>query len=63
MRIKDLPTVEDRRTATTNARRESRFKFAEERIRRIVAAAPPLTQTQKAKLAAILLDDEAVPAA
>ena len=61
MRIKDLPTVEDRRAATENARREARFRFAQERIQRIVDAAPPLTELQRARLAGILLGARRTP--
>jgi hypothetical protein len=39
---------------TENARREARFRFAEDRVRKIVAGAPALTDQQRAKLAAIL---------
>lgn len=53
-RISDLPSVEDRRAATENARRASRYRFAEERIRRLVEARPPFTEEQRAQLAAIL---------
>lgn len=48
-------SVDERIAATENARRESRYHFAEERIRRIVDAAPPLTELQRARLAALLL--------
>lgn len=62
--IQDLPTAAERRAATENARRESRFRFAEARIRKIVDAAPPLTSEQRAKLAALLLpaDEQATAA-
>lgn len=53
-RIQDLPTVEDRRDATEHARRAARYKFAEARIKKIVDAAPPLTEEQRAHLAALL---------
>ncbi|MCP2327594.1 hypothetical protein HDA40_006101 [Hamadaea flava] len=53
-RIQDLPTVEERRSATEDARRKARFKFAEQRIRKIVDAAPPLTEEQRRQLAALL---------
>jgi hypothetical protein len=39
---------------TEKARREARFRFAEDRVRKIAAGAPPLTDQQRAKLAAIL---------
>jgi hypothetical protein len=46
--------AEEMSVALEDARRESRFKAAEERIRRIVDGSPPLTDAQKAKLAAII---------
>jgi hypothetical protein len=52
-RFKDVPKEEVRRL-TEDARRDSRYKFAEERIRKIVEGAPPLTAEQRAKLAALL---------
>jgi hypothetical protein len=36
------------------ARRASRYKFAEDRIRKIVDGAPPLTQEQRDRLALLL---------
>lgn len=45
----------DRAAATENARRLSRFHYAEKRIRKIAEGAPPLTAEQRAHLAAILL--------
>jgi hypothetical protein len=50
---------EDKRTPPTpqqneNARRAARFTFAKRRINQIVAAAPPLTEAQRAELALIL---------
>lgn len=50
---------EDRRTPPTaqqteNARRAARFTFAKRRIEKIVAAAPSLTEAQRAELALIL---------
>jgi len=53
-KVNDLPTYEERLAATENMRRESRFRFAEKRIRAIVDAAPPLTPEQRDRLAAIL---------
>ncbi len=47
--------VEEMSVALEEARRNSRFKFAEERIRKIVDGAPPLTAEQRDQLAAILL--------
>ncbi len=40
--------------ATEHARRASRFKFAEDRIRKIIDAAPPLTAAQLDQLALLL---------
>jgi hypothetical protein len=48
-------TREQWQQLTENARREARFRFAEDRIRRIVAGAPALTDQQRATLAAILV--------
>ena len=53
-RVADLPTHEQRSEATLPARREARFRYAQERIRKIVEGAPPLTQEQRSKLAALL---------
>ncbi len=53
-RISDLPTREERSDALINARRAARYKFAEDRIRKIVDGAPPLTAEQLDRLAAIL---------
>ncbi len=53
-RINDLPTREQRSDALINARRAARYKFAEDRIRKIVDGAPPLTPEQLTRLAAIL---------
>jgi hypothetical protein len=39
---------------TENARRAARFKFAQDRIRKIVDGMPPLTDEQLAKLAVLL---------
>lgn len=44
-------TPEDR----TKAQRAIRYRFAEERIQKIVDGAPALTQEQRERLAAILL--------
>ena len=54
-RFKPGVSVEEMRAGTEDARRIARFKAAEDRIRRIVDGAPPLTETQKAKLAILLL--------
>jgi hypothetical protein len=47
-------TPEQIAEATEDARRASRFKFAEDRIRKIVDAAPPLTPEQRERLALLL---------
>jgi hypothetical protein len=39
---------------TENARREARYKHAEDRVRKIAAGTPALTDQQRATLAAIL---------
>jgi hypothetical protein len=39
---------------TENARRAARFKFAQDRIKRIVDGMPPLTDEQLSKLAVLL---------
>jgi hypothetical protein len=54
-RVADLPTPEQRRKATEPARLAARFKYAQDRVRRIVATWPPLTPEQKAELAVLLL--------
>jgi hypothetical protein len=41
--------------ATENARREARFRFARERIDKIVSGTPPLTDRQRVELARRLL--------
>ena len=48
-------TREQRRQRTENARREARYKHAEDRVRKIAAGDPALTDRQRAKLAAILV--------
>jgi hypothetical protein len=53
-RIADLPTADERRKATEDARRSARYKFAEDRIRKIVDGAPPLTAEQRDRLASLL---------
>jgi hypothetical protein len=40
---------------TENARREARFRFAQDRVRKIAGGDPALTDEQRAKLAAILV--------
>jgi hypothetical protein len=47
-------TREQWRQRTENARREARFRFARDRIGKIVAADPPLTAEQRAELARLL---------
>jgi hypothetical protein len=42
-----------------NARRAARFRFAQDRIRKIVDGAPPLTDEQLAKLAVLLQPERA----
>jgi hypothetical protein len=49
----DDPTGTD---PTESARRAARFKFAQDRIRKIVDGMPPLTDEQLAKLVALLLE-------
>jgi hypothetical protein len=51
---RDQWTPEDYRAVTEDARRISRFKAAEERIRKIVDAAPPLTPEQRERLSLLL---------
>jgi hypothetical protein len=67
LRIQDLPSAGERRDATENARRESRFRYTKERMRRIADARPRFTTEQAEALAAILLsapssDEGASPA-
>jgi len=47
-------TREQWRERTENARREARYKHAEQRVRKIAGGDPALTAEQRAKLAAIL---------
>lgn len=54
---RDQWTADDRAAATENARRQSRFKHARERVRRISDGAPPLTGEQRGELAGILLPE------
>ena len=53
-KVQDLPTHEERREATEPARRPSRYKYAEDRIRKIVDGWPPLTPAQRERLALLL---------
>ena len=48
-------TREQWQQATENARREARYKHAEDRVRKIAGGTPALTDQQRAKLAAILV--------
>ena len=47
-------TAEDWRETSENGRRAARYKFAEDRIRRIVDGMPPLTDEQLSRLAVLL---------
>jgi hypothetical protein len=51
---RDEWTAEDWRDATEDARRSARYRFAEDRIKRIVDGMPPLTDEQLSKLAVLL---------
>jgi hypothetical protein len=62
-RIEDLPTREARAKALEGARRAARYRFAEDRIRKIVDGAPPLTPEQRHRLAAILTAGGKTPTA
>lgn len=53
-KTRDQWTAEDYRASTEEARRQARFTRAQERIRRIVDAAPPLTTAQREQLALLL---------
>lgn len=46
--------LEERRRQTLKGRRAARYKFAEERIKKIVDGMPPLTDEQLSKLAVLL---------
>jgi hypothetical protein len=48
-------TPEQWQQATVDARRAARYKFAEQRIRQIVAGDPPLSVEQRGHLARLLL--------
>jgi hypothetical protein len=48
------PTREQWAQRTENARREARYKHAEDRVRKIASGTPALTHQQRTKLAAIL---------
>jgi hypothetical protein len=47
----------DQKAHLERARREHRFRAAEERIRKIVEGAPPLTSEQRDRLATLLRGD------
>ena len=47
------------RERTEKARREARYKHAEQRVRKIAGGAPALTEEQRAKLARILVGEPA----
>jgi hypothetical protein len=47
-------TADDYREKTVEARRQARYKFAADRIRRIIDGSPPLTDAQRARLAVLL---------
>lgn len=51
---RDEWTSDDYRGATEDARRASRYKFAAERIKKIVDGMPPLSDEQLSKLAVLL---------
>jgi hypothetical protein len=53
-KARDQWTPDDYRASTEDARREARFRRAAARIRRIVDAAPPLTDEQREHLALLL---------
>ena len=52
-------TTEQITAATEDARRAARFKFAEDRIKRIVDGMPPLTDEQLSRLAVLLQPERA----
>jgi hypothetical protein len=47
-------TAEQRQQQTEEARRAARYKFAQDRIRKIVDGMPPLSDEQLSKLAVLL---------
>lgn len=53
-RPRDQWTADDYRAKTEDARRAARYKFARERIKRIVAGSPPLTDQELSDLAVLL---------
>jgi hypothetical protein len=50
---------EQRQQQTENARRQRRYRFARERIGKIVTGAPPLTTEQRLELARLLTAGDA----
>lgn len=51
---RDEWTPDDWRDATEDARRSARYRFAQDRIKRIVDGMPPLTDEQLSRLAVLL---------
>jgi len=51
---RDEWTPDDWRENTEDARRQARYKFASDRIKKIVDGMPPLTDEQLSRLAAII---------
>jgi hypothetical protein len=51
---RDQWTPEEWRENTEDARRQARYRFAQDRIRKIVDGMPPLTDEQLSKLAVLL---------
>ena len=47
-------TAEEWRATTEGARRKARFRYAQDRIRKIAAARPPFTEQELADLAVLL---------
>lgn len=56
---RDQWTADDYRTHTEDARRSARYKFAQERIKRIVNGYPPFTDEQLSGLAVLLTPEAA----
>jgi hypothetical protein len=46
--------ADERSDPTVNARRAARYKFAQDRIKKIVGGMPPLTEEQLANLVTLL---------
>ena len=53
-RVADLESPAERLEATLPARRAARFKYAQDRIKKIVDGCPPLSQEQCDQLATLL---------